>query len=103
MAKQFCGNYERLEDRCLLTGTILQLGHFDTWNGVIPSTDISGLTYHPPSGHLYLSDSEINETIQFQGHNIFETSLAGNQVFRNIASNNDEPTGITYNEFDGFF
>ncbi|MFB3105846.1 MAG: hypothetical protein ACE1ZA_13125, partial [Pseudomonadales bacterium] len=96
--------FERLEDRRLLTGDISQLGYFDTWDGgIIRSTDVAGIAYHPPSGHLYLADSEINELPIFNGDNIFETSLSGDQVFREIASNNTEPTGITYNEFDGYF
>ncbi|MCH8839938.1 MAG: cadherin-like domain-containing protein [Planctomycetes bacterium] len=96
--------FERLEDRRLLTGNISQVGYFDTWDGgIIRSTDVAGIAYHSPSGHLYLADSEINELSIFNGDNIFETSLSGDQVFREIASNNTEPTGITYNEFDGYF
>ena len=96
--------FEQLEDRRLLAGDITLIRHFDTWDGgVIRSTDVAGITYHPPSGHLYLADSEINEIPEFIGDNIFEVSLAGDQVIREIASNNTEPTGITYNEFDGFF
>lgn len=95
---------ESLEDRRLLAGDITQVGYFDTWDGgVIRSTDVAGIAYHPPSGHLYLADSEINELPLFNGDNIFETSLTGDQVFSEIASNNTEPTGITYNEFDGYF
>jgi hypothetical protein len=78
--------------------------HFDTWDGgIIRSTDVAGITYHAPSGHLYLADSEIDELSVFNGENIFEVSLRGDQVFRGIKSGNNEPTGITYNEFDGFF
>ena len=77
---------------------------FDTWNGgIISSTDPAGIAYHAPSGHLYIADSEINELPVFVGNNIFEVSMLGDQVFREIQSNNTEPTGITYNEFDGFF
>ena len=95
---------ERLEQRWLLTGEITQVNYFDTWDGgIIRSTDVAGIAYHPPSGHLYLADSEINELPLFNGDNIFETSLSGDQVFNEIASGNTEPTGITYNEFDGFF
>jgi len=84
--------------------SITKIRHFDTWNaGIIKSTDAAGIGYHPPSNHLYIADSEINETIQFEGNNIFETNLLGDQIIREIASNNTEPTGITYNEFDGFF
>ena len=85
--------------------SIIQVRHFDTWNGgIIPSTDVAGLTYHPPSGHFFLADSEINELPQqFTGNNIFETSTSGNQLFGQYASGNSEPTGIAYSEFDGFF
>ncbi len=95
---------ELLEDRLLLAGDISQVGYFDTWDGgIIRSTDIAGIAYHP-SGHLYLADSEINELPSiFNGDNIFETSLTGDHVYREIASRNTEPTGITFNEFDGYF
>ncbi len=96
--------FERLENRHLLAAMITQVNYFDTWDGgVIRSTDVAGIAYHPPSGHLYLADSEINELPEFVGDNVFETSLAGDQVFREIASNNPEPTGITYNAFDNYF
>ncbi len=102
--KRRCLLVEFLENRRLLAGDITQVGYFDTWDGgIIRSTDVAGIAYHPPSGHLYLADSEINELPIFNGDNIFETSLTGDQVFREIASNNTEPTGIAYNEFDGFF
>ncbi len=96
---------ELLENRRMLAGNVTQVNYFDTWDGgIIRSTDIAGIAYHPPSGNLYLADSEINELASiFNGDNIFETSLSGDQVFREIASGNTEPTGITYNEFDGYF
>ncbi len=96
---------ELLENRRMLAGNITQVNYFDTWDGgIIRSTDVAGIAYHPPSGNLYLADSEINELPSiFQGDNIFATSLSGDQVFREIASRNTEPTGITYNEFDGYF
>ncbi len=94
---------EELEDRRMLA-SISQVGYFETWNGgIIPSTDAAGITYQPNSGHLYLADSEINETPEFQGSNIFEISPTGDQLYLGIPSGNDEPTGITYNEFDGYF
>jgi PKD repeat protein len=87
--------------------TITQVGYFDTWQAnpqVIKSTDPAGLTYHPPSGHLYISDSEINEIPEiFNGANIFEVSRSGAELFREINSGNSEPTGITFNEYDGYF
>ena len=96
---------ELLEDRRMLAGTITQIGHFDTWDGgVIPSTDVAGLTYHSPSGHLFLSDSEINEIPEiFNGNNLFEVSLSGDTLHQQYVSNNSEPSGIAYSEFDGYF
>lgn len=89
---------------------------FDTWPaGIIKSTDPAGLTYHEPSNHLFLSDSEINEIDTIWAcENIFEISLAGDEVFNTFdaysfsgdscpASNRREPAGITYSPFDGFF
>ena len=95
---------EHLEKRNLLTA-LTMVRYFDTWDaGVIRSTDVAGITFHPASGHLYLADSEISELPEFfVGDNIFATSLRGDQVFREIASNNHEPVGITYNQFDGYF
>jgi len=97
--------FETLEPRRLLAGEISLVRYFDTWGGgIIRSTDVAGMTYHPPSGHLILTDSEIDELPDiFNGDNIFEVSLRGDQVFRTIASHNAEPAGITYNAFDGFF
>lgn len=89
---------------------------FDTWTaGIIKSTDPAGLTYHEPSNHLFISDSEINEIDTIWAcENIFEISLAGDAVFNTFdaysfsgdscpASNRREPAGITYSTFDGFF
>lgn len=98
---------ERLEDRLLLSagiGTAELVRYFDTWDGgVIRSTDVAGITYHSPSGHLYLADSEINELSLFNGDNIFEVSLSGDVVYREITSGNGEPTGIAYSEYDHYF
>jgi DNA-binding beta-propeller fold protein YncE len=83
---------------------ITMVRYFDTWeSGIIKSTDPSGITYHPHSGHLYIADSEINELPVFTGDNIFEVSLRGDVVFREFASDNVESAGITYDEFDQFF
>jgi hypothetical protein len=103
----------------LSAGEISQVKIFETWKGgIIKSTDPAGITYHPPSGHLFISDSEIDEiTAIWNCENIFEISLSGNQVFSTFDSynpggqlcppitnhDNREPTGITFNEFDGFF
>ena len=101
--------FERLEPRTLLAGDISLIRYFDVWDGgIIRSTDVAGIGYHEPSGHLYLVDSEMDELAPpydeiDNGNNIFEVSLRGDEVFREIASNNIEPTGITYSPFDGFF
>lgn len=89
---------------------------FDTWaGGTILSTDPSGITFHPPSGHLFLTDSEINEIDDIWNcQNVFEVSLAGDTLFNTFdvrgaggapcpAQNYREPSGITYSPFDGFF
>ena len=69
---------------------IIQTNYFDTGfdgNGtplLIPSTDPAGITYHEPSGHLFIADSEINElptVFPVVGGNIFEVSLAGDTLF----------------------
>ena len=95
---------ELLEHRWLLAGGVAQVGYFDTWDGgIVPSSDVEGITYHP-SGALYLADAGIDEQPSiFNGDNLFETSLSGDQIFRGIASGNSEPTGITFNQFDGYF
>jgi hypothetical protein len=86
-----------------------QVRTFETWpGGIILSTDPTGITYHPPSSHLFISDSEINEINSiWNNENVFEASLAGDQVFDTYDSRapngKREPTGITYSLFDGFF
>jgi hypothetical protein len=108
-----------LKIELLNAGGISLVRTFETWNaGIIKSTDPAGIVYHPPSGHLFISDSEINEIAAIWNcENIFEINLAGDQVFDTFDSynpggqscppttnsNNREPTGITFNEFDGFF
>jgi hypothetical protein len=90
-------------------GEINLVRAFETWNGgIIMSTDPAGIAYHPPSDHLFISDSEINEiTAIWNSENVFETSLAGDDVFNTFdavpPTGPREPTGITYNSFDGFF
>ncbi|MHC4414589.1 MAG: hypothetical protein ACYS0G_04830 [Planctomycetota bacterium] len=94
---------------------IAQLNHFPTGFDelgvplVIPSIDPAGITYHDPSGHLFISDSEINEVdevFDVIGANIFEVSLNGDTLYAShdlTALGNNEPTGITYNAFDDHF
>jgi hypothetical protein len=94
---------------------IVQANYFDTgYDGsgtplLIPSIDPAGITYHAPSGHLFIADSEINEipvVFDLVGGNIFEVSLEGDvlyTIYDTTIEGNNEPTGITYNEHDGFF
>ena len=96
-------SFEGLESRRVLA-TVSQVASFETWNaGIVPSTDAAGITYYPSSGHLYLADSEINELPEFEGNNVFEISPTGSQLVREIATGNDEPTGIEYSQYDGYF
>lgn len=97
--------------------TVLELtATFQTWaGGIILSTDPSGIAFHPPSGHLLMTDSEINEIDDIWNcQNVFEVSLAGDTVFNTYdvysaggnpcpAQNYREPSGIAYSAFDGFF
>jgi hypothetical protein len=96
----------------ILAGTATQLNYFDTYSGgIVLSTDPSGITYF--GNHLFISDSEINETGSaadsgyFVGHNIFETSLDGSVVYGQYMTSplngSIEPTGICYNPIDGYF
>ncbi len=88
---------------------IQQVAHSITWHGdtggLIKSTDPAGIAYHAPSGHLFLADSEINETSQWRGVNVFEVSLDLTEIFNahDAGPEPREPTGITYNTFDGYF
>ena len=66
---------------------------------IIASTDPADVAYDPRSGHLYIADSEIEELSQFAGVNIFETSLDGKTLYRSYATNNSEPTGVSFNTF----
>lgn len=79
------------------------MGYFDTGNGGdLHSADVAGISSHP-SGRLYLADSGIDALPEFNGANLFETSVNGDQVHREIAAATTEPTGITFNSFDGYF
>ena len=74
---------------------------------LLPSPDPSGIAYHPPSGHLFISDSEIDEEPIFPtaGGNLFEVSPDITTLFHTwdlTASSyekpNNEPSGITFCE-----
>jgi hypothetical protein len=97
------------------TKQLVQVGHFvtgfdDLGNPLlIPSIDPAGISFHAPSGHLFVADSEINEVAAVWGvvhANIFEVSTAGDVLYNSYdttTEGNNEPTDITYNEFDGHF
>ncbi len=84
----------------VLGGELIKIRHFDLWNGgVIPSTDVAGITYNPDTNTLFISDSEINEFGYWNNKNIFETNLMGNSLLHSYVTVSDdlEPTGICYN------
>ena len=100
------------------TGQLFQLNTFETGfvDGTpleIPSTDSSGITYHPPSGHLFIADSEIAELSIYPevSQNLFEVTLDGQTLINaydltdadKTGTVNDEPTGISYSPFDDHF
>jgi sugar lactone lactonase YvrE len=98
-----------IKSELIITGT------FDTWaGGIIMSPDPAGITFHQPSGHLLITDPEIDELNDWDCKNVFEVSLAGDSLFNTFdiyhfggdtcpANNKREPTGITYSPVDGFF
>ncbi len=72
----------------------------------VPSPDPAGVAFHPPSGHLFLVDSEVDEEPVFGrvGANLFEVSLDGSTLYRSWdltlpsagEPKNTEPTGIAF-------
>jgi hypothetical protein len=108
---------------------------FDTSSGLpgtqltIPSIDPAGLTYHDPSGRLFIVDSEINEVSAAFGivqanlfhsnasfgivqANLFHSNASGSALFNqwditlqtgNEPSLNREPTGIAFCNGDAHF
>ena len=101
------------------TGQLFQLDTFETGfvDGKaleIPSTDSSGIAYHPPSGNLFIADSEIAELSIFPkviSKNVFEVTLDGKTLVQaydltdeaTTGTVNDEPTGISYSPIDDHF
>jgi DNA-binding beta-propeller fold protein YncE len=101
--------------------SITQINYFDTGFSnlstplPIPATDPAGITFHSPSGHLIIADSEINEipsAFSIVQANLFEVPLVGGTTFNewnttlqtgNEPSQNNEPTGIVYCEYDNHF
>ena len=78
-----------------------------------PSPDPSGLAYQPESGRLFLTDGEVEETVNgithFQGADQWELSLAGSVLRTSNLSKiapttirmTNEPTGIAWNRNNG--
>ncbi len=75
----------------------------------VPSIDPSGVTYHDPTGHIFIVDSEIEEVAEVYSvvdANVFETTLAGDVLiaaYDVTRLGNTEPTGIAYSAFDDHF
>lgn len=94
-------------------GVIEQVRVFVTKNSTIRSSTPAGIGYHPPSGHLFISDSEINASSSWNCENIFEVPQLGNTLINSYdayaqgggpcppGSSRREPTGIVY--MNGFF
>lgn len=112
----FCSKEPNTPDLPSVQKELRLVRTFETWQGgIIMSTDPTGITFHQPSGHLFIVDSEINEINEiWDCKNVFEVSWAGDEVFNTFdvygfggdpcpAKNKREPTGITFNPFDGFF
>jgi hypothetical protein len=80
-----------------------------------PSPDPDGLVYLPLSNHLFMSDSEVEETVSgithFEGANLWELTLNGSVTrTANISYEDptavpmtDEPTGVTWSSANGHF
>lgn len=89
--------------------SIYQVGTIETWvgdsGGSIGSTDPAGITYVPSRKAFIISDSEINEIEQWTGSNLFEISNDFNTLIDSYATSvsRKEPTGISYNEYNGKF
>jgi hypothetical protein len=78
----------------------------------VPSIDPAGITYHEPSGHLFIVDSEINEANVIDvwndvGANVFEVSRDGSTLHSiwDLPGMDPkrEPTGIAYDANAGVF
>ncbi len=92
----------------LSAGNITQVNSYLLWDAVpqiIPSTDAAGICYSSDLGHLLISDSEINEDSYWNNENIFDCNFRGDILYTTYVTNASslEPTGIVYNEFDGYY
>jgi uncharacterized repeat protein (TIGR01451 family) len=82
------------------TATLVQV--IDTSLFDPPSPDPGGITYLDSSGTLLVADSEVEETIHWEGFNLFEASLTGSLLDTlTTAGFSDEPTGVAHNPTNG--
>ena len=88
----------------------VETGFDDTGNALpIPSIDPSAVSFHPPTGHWFVCDSEIDEVPEVWnsvGANVFELDRRLGSVLSQhdlTVHGNAEPTGIAYSAVDGHF
>ncbi len=82
------------------TATLVRNTDASLWTP--PSPDSGGITYIETSGVLLVSDSEVNETPLFTGDNLYQASTGGTLLTTlTTMSYTNEPTGLTYNKFNG--
>ncbi len=77
--------------------TLVQIIYTGRWSP--PSPDPAGIVYMPATGHLLISDSEVDEIPSlFTGRNVFEFASDGTLLHTySTISYSNEPTGITLN------
>ncbi|MCP3914994.1 MAG: hypothetical protein GY711_05525 [bacterium] len=80
----------------------------------VPSVDPASVLFHPPSGRLFIADSEIDEipeVFTVISANLFELSRTGDTLFESFDLTqgpggvpvNEEPTGIVFRTVDEHF
>jgi hypothetical protein len=75
-------------------GSLVQSSHTN-WS--TPSTDPTGLTYDPRSHKLLISDSEVDETVNWKHRNLFIANRMGNlSKGRRLTKATVEPEGISW-------
>ncbi len=75
----------------------------NTWQWSPPAPDPAGIVYWPDTGHLLMTDSEVDEIPRlFTGKNLFELQLDGTLAKTyNLTAFTTEPTGIAINANNG--
>ena len=69
----------------------------ETWQGALKIADPSGITWLPESDTFLVTDSEIDGTKAFEGHNLFEIDRDGALVRAfSTTAYSQEPTGVAY-------